>query len=127
MSAWQRLLRAKLDEQEELEMSRRSRSRVVTKIFSPDQDRDSVVAQFHEQVCNARFYARSRICTNSIGLSIQGITQLRHVLTSEQVNEAVGAVESRFNHVIKVVNTMSLQHILESVGFTTFKLRHVGR
>ena len=43
------------------------------------------------------------------------------------MNEAVGAVESRFNHVIKVVNTLSLQHILESVGFTTFKLRHVGR
>jgi hypothetical protein len=62
-----------------------------------------------------------------VGMLRQGITQLRQVLTSEQVNEAVGAVESRFNHVIKVVNTMSLQHILESVGFTTFKLRHVGR
>ena len=37
------------------------------------------------------------------------------------------SVEERFNHVINVVNTMSLQHILESVGFTTFKLRHVGR
>ena len=127
VSAWQRLLRAKLDEQQELEMSRRSRSRVVTKNFSPDQDRDSVVAQFHEQVCNACFYPGSQICTNSIGMLIQGITQLRQVLTSDQVNEAVSAVESRFNHVIKVVNTMSLQHILESVGFTTFKLRHVGR
>ena len=57
MSAWQRLLRAKLDEQEELEMSRRSRSRVVTKLFSPDQDRNSVVAQFHEQVRELDVYA----------------------------------------------------------------------
>ena len=57
----------------------------------------------------------------------QGITQLRGVLGTDQLNSCLEAVEERFNHVINVVNTMSLQHILESVGFTTFKLRHVGR
>ena len=53
VSAWQRLLKAKLDEQEELEMSRRSRSRVVTKVFTQAdfrQDQETVVKQFHEQV-----------------------------------------------------------------------------
>ena len=104
---------------------------MVTKVFSPDQDRNAVVAQFHEQVRNSRSSVTNpqyrQLCIDSVGNLLQGITQLRHVLTSDQVNEAVGAVESRFNHVIKVVNTMSLQHILESVGFTTFKLRHVGR
>ena len=53
VSAWQRLLKAKLDEQEELEMSRRSRSRVVTKVFTQAdfrQDQETVVKQFREQV-----------------------------------------------------------------------------
>ena len=52
---------------------------------------------------------------------------MRKVLTRDQVDMAALAVESRFNHVIRTVNTMSLQNILETVGFTTFKLRHVGR
>lgn len=50
VSAWQRLLKAKLDAHDELEMSRKSRSRVVTKIFTPDQQIAAVAAQFHEKV-----------------------------------------------------------------------------
>ena len=131
VSAWQRLLKAKLDEQEELEMSRRSRSRVVTKVFTQAdfrQDQETVVKQFHEQVLPAPpLPSRAQHSNQRIVDVRQGITQLRGVLSTDQLNSCLEAVEERFNHVINVVNTMSLQHILESVGFTTFKLRHVGR
>ena len=130
VSAWQRLLKAKLDEQEELEMSRRSRSRVVTKVFTQAdfrQDQETVVKQFHEQVLPVPLPSRAQHSNQRIVDVRQGITQLRGVLSTDQLNSCLEAVEERFNHVINVVNTMSLQHILESVGFTTFKLRHVGR
>jgi ectoine hydroxylase-related dioxygenase (phytanoyl-CoA dioxygenase family) len=106
LASWQRLMKAKLVEAEEREMdSKKSRSRIVIKNFTEDQSLDGVVAQFHEQ----------------------GISHFKTALTEDQVEAAVAAVEDRCNHVIHVVNTMGLQRILENVGFTTFKLRHVGR
>jgi hypothetical protein len=57
----------------------------------------------------------------------KGLCHMRNVLKKSQVDETASAVEARFNHVIRTVNMMSLQNILETVGFTTFKLRHVGR
>ena len=112
-------------------MSRRSRSRVVTKVFTQAdfrQDQETVVKQFHEQVLPGPLLpSRAQYRNQRIVDVRQGITQLRGVLSTDQLNSCLEAVEERFNHVINVVNTMSLQHILESVGFTTFKLRHVGR
>lgn len=106
LASWQRLLKAKLVEKEEAEMdSKKIRSRIVKKRLHEDQSQDALVTYFHEN----------------------GICHFESALSTDQVELAVNAVEDRCNHVIHVVNTMSLQRVLETVGFTTFKLRHVGR
>ncbi len=57
----------------------------------------------------------------------EGYTSMGPVLSRDQVRRSRHAVYSMFNTTMATIRRLGLQEQLANVGFTSFKLRHLGR